>query len=83
MVYANIGHVQPARMSSIDMRSRIRDMVEYHSEVDEDLELPLLEGEEWGDRGEKYTIHNVFNFSILFHFYFVMPRQVKKWFMKT
>ena len=37
MVYADIGHIHPTRMSSIDMQDGIRDMVEYHSEVDEEL----------------------------------------------
>ena len=37
MAYADIGHIHPTKMPSIDMQAGIRDMVEYHSEVDEDL----------------------------------------------
>ena len=40
----------------------------------EDPALPLLEGDEWDDQGKKDIIHHVFNFSILFHFYFVRLR---------
>ena len=43
----------------------------------ENSELPLPQGEEWDDQGKKDTIHHVFNFSILFNFYFVILRHVK------
>ena len=40
----------------------IKDYAYKGSYFREDLELPILEGEEWDDQGKKYAINYVFNF---------------------